>query len=274
MLSLGVGLEVRDFTRVARRKRAFLVGALCQVVALPLIVLLILSVVDLPAELAAGVFLLSLCPGGVTSNMLSKFARGDVALSVSLTAVVSVLSILTVPVLAAWGVTYFMGADAPAVSVAGLALAMVLITTLPVALGMALRGGAPAVAARIEPGLSRLAGVLFVLIVLAALGANWTVFIDNLAQLYQVLIPLFIGMLVLGLLAGWLTGLAPAERKTIAIETGIQNGTLGITLAALMTETVGLASPLALPAAVYGILMYLLVAPFILLIRNRWEATA
>lgn len=269
MLSLGIGLEVEDFTRVARRGRAFAVGALCQMVALPLVALAVLGLLDLPPEMATGVFLLALCPGGVTSNILSKLARGDVALSVSLTAVMSLVSILTVPVLAAWGARYFMAEAAPQISVAGLAVAMFLITTLPVALGVALRRFARGLALRVETGLSHLATALFVLIVVAALATNWTLFVENVVVLDEVLISLCALMLALGLGAGWLAGLAPGERKTIAIETGIQNATLGITLAALISGTSGVAAPMALPSAVYGILMYLIAGPFILLIRGR-----
>lgn len=270
MVSLGVGLELGDFTRVIRRWRAFLVGALCQMLGLPLVVLAVLAVVELPPELAAGVFLLSLCPGGVPSNLLAKLARGDVALSVSLTAVISVLSILTVPGLAAWGVGYFLADAAPQISVAALAFKMVLLTTVPVALGMSLRAAAPGLARRVEPGLTWLSVGVFLLVVAAALRANWAVFTAHFVDLYQVVVPLFLAMLALGLFAGWLARLSPAERKTIAIETGIQNGTLGIALAGMVTGTVGLSSPMALPSAVYGVLMYFLIAPWILLVRNRW----
>src|SRR6056297_1530021 len=129
MLSLGVGLEAGDFMRVIRRPRAFRIGAVAQVILLPLAAFAVTAIFALPPEIAVGIMLLSFCPGGVTSNILTKLARGDVALSVSLTAVVSLLSILTVPVLAAFTVRHFMGESAPDVSVAGLALAMFLITT-------------------------------------------------------------------------------------------------------------------------------------------------
>lgn len=270
MFSLGNGLEVADFTRVAQRKRAFVIGAICQMVVLPLVALGILSVVDMSPELATGVFLLSLCPGGVTSNVLSKLARGDVALSVSLTAVISLISIFTVPMLATWGVLHFMGEDAPEISVTGLALAMFLITTLPVALGVTLRRFARALSLRIERPLSGIALVLFTLVVVGALVADWSTFATNLVVLDKALVPLCIGMLVVSLGLGRLMGLSGSESKTIAIESGIQNATLGIALAALITQSGDTVSPMALPSAVYGILMFFLAAPFILLVRNRW----
>jgi BASS family bile acid:Na+ symporter len=269
MLSLGIGLTVADFGRVALRPRAFAIGALCQVVLLPLTALTVTWAFGLRGELAVGLFLLALCPGGVTSNMISRLARGDVALSVSLTAVISLLSILTVPVLAAWSVRWYMGDAAPPVTVASLALAMFLITTLPVALGVLVRHLAPRFADRVEPGLTGLATALFVLIVLAALAGNWDLFLSNLASLGPALISLNLALMVLGLLIAGLFGLAWQARKTVSIETGIQNATLGITLAALISGQSEGFSTYALPSAVYGITMYLVALPFVAWFRSR-----
>ena len=269
MLSLGIGLEPADFRRVLVRRRAFFVGALCQVLLLPIVAFFIVTAFALPPEIAVGVMLLSLCPGGVTSNILSKLAKGDVALSVSLTAVISLLSILTVPVLAAWSVRYFMTDNAPDISVAGLALAMFLITTLPVALGVAIRQFARSIALRIENGLASLATALFVLVVAAALAGNWALFVDNLGAMGASLVALNVSLLFLGLGIARFAGLDWQETKTISIETGIQNSTLGITLAGLITVTNDGFSPLALPSAVYGITMYAVALPFLIWFRGR-----
>lgn len=269
MLSLGVGLSIADFARVAQRPKAFSIGAISQVVMLPLIAYACVRAFGLSGELAVGVMLLSLCPGGVTSNMVSKLARGDVALSVSLTAVVSLLSILTVPVLAAWAVQHFMGDAAPDVSVTSLAFAMFLITTLPVAIGVAIRHSAPSFADRIDGGLSVLATVLFVLILFAALAGNWALFIENLPLLGPALVTLNVILMGLGLALAALTGLAWQSRKTISIETGIQNATLGITLAAIISGQSEGFSTMALPSAVYGITMYLVALPFVAWFRSR-----
>lgn len=269
MLSLGIGLGAGDFRRVALRGYAFGIGAISQVVLLPLAAFATVTLFGLPGEIAVGFMLLSFCPGGVTSNMISKLAKGDVALSVSLTAVISLLSILTVPVLAAWAVRYFMGEAAPGVSVAGLALAMFLITTLPVLTGVAIRHKAPRLADRVEPPLSAVALVLFVLIVLAALAANWTLFVSNLGSIGTALIVLNVALLLIGLALASLARLTWAERKTIAVETGIQNATLGITLAALISGQSEGFSTMALPSAVYGITMYLVALPFVAWFRSR-----
>ncbi|WP_170558743.1 bile acid:sodium symporter family protein [Ruegeria atlantica] len=269
MLSLGVGLEVADFRRVFSRRYPFAIGALCQVVLLPVAAFVTVTLFALPPEIAVGFMILSFCPGGVTSNILSKLAKGDVALSVSLTAVISLLSMVTVPFLAAWSVNYFMGDAAPEVSITGLAIAMFLITTLPVALGVTLRSFATDFAKRLEPVLSKIATVLFMLIVLAALAGNWQLFVDNLGVMGAGLISLNIALLLIGLGLARAANLTWDESKTVSIETGIQNSTLGITLAALITATESGFSPLALPSAVYGITMYVVALPFILWFRSR-----
>ncbi|EEE36220.1 bile acid:sodium symporter [Rhodobacteraceae bacterium KLH11] len=269
MLSLGLGLEAADFRRVVTRGYPFAIGAISQVLLIPLAAFVTVKLFDLPPEIAVGVMLLSFCPGGVTSNILSKFAKGDVALSVSLTAVISLLSIVTVPVLAAWSIGHFMGEAAPDVSITSLATALFLITTLPVATGVSLRHFARNLALRIDAPLSRLAALLFVLIVAAALAGNWQFFVENLGSIGLALISLNIALLLVGLGLARAANLSWNEAKTISIETGIQNSTLGITLAALITGTTTGFSPLAVPAAVYGITMYVVAAPFILWLRTR-----
>ena len=269
MLSLGIGLTFSDFTRVAARPRPFAIGGLSQVALVPVTAFAVISLFDISGELAVGIMLLSFCPGGVTSNMLSKLARGDVALSVSLTAMVSLLSILSVPVLAAWSVKYFMGDAGPSVSVASLALAMFLITTLPVLIGICIRRFAPNTADAIEPGLNLVALILFVVIVLAALAGNWSVFVSNIATLGPAMAALMLSLLLIGLALATGFALPWKERKTISLETGIQNATLGITLAALITGQTEGFSTMALPSAFYGVSMYLAALPFVAWYRSK-----
>ncbi len=269
MLSLGIGLEAADFRRVLARGYPFAIGAISQVVLIPMAAFATVTLFGLPAEIAVGVMLLSFCPGGVTSNILAKFAKGDVALSVSLTAVISLLSIVTVPILAAWSIDHFMGEAAPKVSISALATALFLITTLPVAIGVAIRHFARGFAIRVDGPLSTLASILFVLIVAAALAGNWQFFIQNLSSIGAALIALNVALLLIGLGLARIANLTWSEAKTISVETGIQNSAMGITLAALITGTTTGFSPLAVPAAVYGITMYVVVTPFILWFRSR-----
>lgn len=268
MLSLGIGLTTADFMRVAQRPKAFAIGAVSQVILVPVVAYCTAILFGLPPELAVGVMLLALCPGGVTSNMISKLALGDVALSVSLTAVVSLLSILTVPLLAAWSVTHFMGASAPDVSVSSLAIAMFVITALPVSIGVAVRHFAPIIADRVEPVLSKIATLLFALIVVAALAGNWALFLNMLPILGPALISMNIVLMIIGLALATAAGLAWQTRKTVSIETGIQNATLGITLAALISGQSDGFSAMALPSAGYGITMYFVAVPFVIWFRK------
>ncbi|MEP3054695.1 bile acid:sodium symporter family protein [Ascidiaceihabitans sp.] len=269
MLSLGIGLTFGDFAGVLTRLRAFGVGAVAQIIALPVVAYLVVIAFKLPGELAVGFMLLSFCPGGVTSNMITKLAKGDVALSVSLTAVISLLGLLTVPFLAAWSVVHFMGENAPQIDIATLAIAVFLITTLPVLIGVTVRHFATGFAQRIEPVLSVLATVLFVVIVLAAIAGNWALLIDNLSTLGPALIVMNIGLMLLGLGLARASGLTWNEMKTVSIETGVQNATLGIALAAIISGQSEGFSTMALPSAVYGILMYFVAAPFVAWYRKR-----
>ncbi len=268
MFSLGIGLTARDFGRVLRRPIAFMIGACAQVILLPLVAFGIVYAFALPPGFALGVMLLSFCPGGVTSNMISKLSRADVALSVSLTAVISLLSILTVPFLATWAVLHFLGADAPDVSITSLAIALFLITTLPVLLGVLIRHLRPEFADRVEGPLSTFATVLFILIVVAALASNWGLFAENVVILGPALIALNVGLLLIGLGIAYTSGLNWPESKAISIETGIQNATLGITLATLISQQDGFGA-MSIPSAVYGITMYLCAAPFVAWYRSR-----
>lgn len=269
MLSLGIGLTLGDFKRVLTRPLAFLTGAAGQMVLLPLAAYVIAVGFGLSGELAVGLMILALCPGGVTSNILSRLANGDVALSVSLTGVISLLSILTVPLLVAFSVAHFMGDQAPPVNITSLAIAMFAITAVPVAIGVTIRHFAEGLALKIDPVLSRVATGLFVIIVVGALAANWSVFVENLPRLGPAVVVLNIVMLILGASLARVALLDNREIRTIAIETGIQNATLGITIGSLLVEQANGLPPFSLPSAVYGILMYAVTVPVVLWMRRR-----
>ena len=269
MLSLGIGLTLGDFARVATRAKAFAVGAAFQLLMVPLVAYLVILLFGLSGEIAVGVMLLAFCPGGVTSNIVSRLARGDVALSVSLTATISLLSILTVPILVGWAVVHFLGSDAPELSVTSLAIAMFLITTLPVLIGMIIRYLASDFAQRVEPTLVKVASALFVLIIVAAVASNWALFVENVWYLGPALTLMLVVMMFAGLFAAGAAGLNWPERKTISIEVGIQNGTLGIALAPLIIASSDGIPAIGLPSAVYGVLMYVVALPFVLALRNK-----
>jgi BASS family bile acid:Na+ symporter len=268
MFSLGLGLTLDDFRRVATRPLAFGVGALNQIVLLPIFAFIIASLSGLPPELSLGLMILAFCPGGVTSNILTKFAKGDVAMSVSLTAITSLLAVLTVPPLAAMAANHFMGINAPPINVTSLAISMALITALPVALGIALRHFAPAIAARIEPVMSMIATILFVIIVVAALAQNWDVFTANLPVLGPSLVALNVILLLVGYGSARMLNLPRPTASAIAIETGTQNATLGIAIGSIIAASSAALPAFSLPSGVYGITMYLVVLPFVLWRRS------
>lgn len=265
MFSLGLGLRGRDFSRVLKFPVAFGVGLLNQVVLLPLVALGLAHAFGLSEMFAVGLMILALCPGGVTSNLLAKLAGGNAPLSISLTAITSLLSILTVPLLVAFSVNHFMGADGPPVDVTRLGLTMFLITAVPVAIGMALTAKSPALVEKIAPGVSRGAVVLFVVIIVAALAKNWGVFSSNLGALGPVAVLLSVVMLGLGLAWAKALRLDNRDATTISIECGVQNGTLAIAIGSIVAAVEGqVLPPATVPAAVYSITMYFVCVPFVL----------
>lgn len=272
MLSLGMGLTPADFTRVVRIPMAVLIGLLCQIVALPLVAFALLQVIPIAPELAVGVMILACAPGGVTSNILARIAGGTVALSVTLTAIASLLCVVTVPAIVALSLDVFMGEAAPPLDITRLALTMFALTVVPVVLGMGVRLAAPRWASGAEEVLSTIAVTLFALLVVAALVSNWTLFTTNIPTLGPILLALIVAMVGIGLLAGRVLRLSRPDSIAVAMEAGIQNGTLGITVGALIAlgDSVG---PFSLPSGVYGIVMYLTCIPLALLLR-RWAVPA
>jgi len=270
MFSLGLGLKVSDFTRVLKFPIAFGVGLLNQVVLLPVIALALAHAFGLSDVFAVGLMILALCPGGVTSNILAKMAGGNAPLSISLTAVSSLLSILTVPLILAFSVKYFMGETAPPVDVTRLGLTMFLITAVPVAIGMVITAKFPTLVDKIAPKVSRTAVGLFVIIIVAALAKNWEVFSSNLGTLGPIAVLLNVVMLLLGLVSAKALRLDKRDATTISIESGVQNGTLAIAVGSIVATVDGeILPPETVPAAVYSITMYFVCVPFVFWRRNR-----
>ena len=264
MFSLGLGLKGHDFSRVLKFPVAFGVGLANQIVLLPLVALGLAYAFGLESIFAVGLMILAMCPGGVTSNILTKIAGGNAPLSISLTAITSLLSILTVPLLVAFSVNHFMGKDAPPVDVTRLGLTMFLITAVPVMIGMAFTAKSPTLVEKIAPVVSRTAVALFVLIIVAALANNWGTFSSNLGTLGPVAVLLNIVMLILGLGSAKILKLDHRNATTISIESGVQNGTLAIAVGTIVVAVEGkVLPPVTVPAAVYSITMYLVCVPFV-----------
>ena len=268
MFTLGVGLTPADFARVGQRPLAFFIGALNQSILLPLVTFICVLAFGIRAEMAVGFMILAACPGGVTSNVISKLAKGDVALSVSLTAVISLASVVTVPLILGLSMGYFMGDAAPEIDITKTAVTMFALTVVPVTLGLGARAIAPAAMTRAEPKLSAVATILFAVIVLAALAANWALFVENIVVIGPALLVLLAALTTIGFVVPRLLGRSVTEAKTISVETGVQNSTLGIAVAAIIVGGEGGFTAYALPSAVYGILMYLIILPVVLKYRR------
>ena len=268
MFTLGTGLKPSDFKVIAKYPKAFIVGLINQVIFVPLVALVVVLLMSPPAEIAFGIMLISFCPGGVTSNMLTYYAKGNVALSVALTGVVSLLSVVTLPILITLAFNHFMKDQAGSISAVKIGLVMFLLTTLPVTLGMLARYKFTDFMVRRSSILNGLASVFFVLIVLAAIATNWQLLQEQLAAIGLELALIIVILFVVSIVTAKVFKLSWFDTKTIAIETSIQNSTTAITLAPIIMGVTTLPS-IALPAAVYGVLMYVIALPIIFLIRNK-----
>jgi len=263
MFSLGIALTTEDFALVIKEPKAFGIGVANQMIILPIVGFTVTILAGLEGELAVGMMILACCPGGVTSNILTKLARGDTALSISYTAVVSVATVVTLPIIVGVSMSHFMGESAPPIDILGLGITMFLLTTVPVLIGMAVRHKIPDTADGMEKGVSMTAAVLFVIIVLAAIGSEWDTLMDNIGTLGPAVVVLNVLMLTIGYHSAKLLDLELERATTVSIESGIQNATVGITVGGLILAAPGGGlSTLSLPAGVYGVLMYLVVAPF------------
>lgn len=269
MFTLGTGLKSSDFKVIVNYPKAFFVGLVNQVVFVPLVAFTIVSVMATPPAISFGIMLISFCPGGVTSNMLTYYAKGNVALSVALTGVVSLLSVVTLPILITLAFNHFMQDQAGSISAVKIGIVMFLLTTLPVTIGMLARYKFRRFMIRKSGILNGLASLFFVLIVFAAIASNWELLKLQLTSMGLELALIIMALFVLSVLTSKALKLSWFDTKTIAIETSIQNSTTAITLAPIiMGTTVGLPA-IALPAAVYGVLMYVIALPIIALMRNK-----
>lgn len=266
MFSLGLGLSLKDFKNILVYPKPFIIGILNQMFILPIITFCLVLLFGIKEELAVGMMILSCCPGGVTSNIITKMANGDTALSISYTAFVSIVTMFTLPIIISFSTIYFMGADAPSINIFILGLTMFVITTVPVSVGLLLNSKYKAFSKYFYPIANKVSTFLFVFIVFGALSSEWNAFINNLSSLGPCIVALICTMMFIGYKSPIFFGLNSTQAKTIAIESGIQNGTVGITIGNLiLNQTEGL-SILSLPSGVYSILMYIVCLPIIFFI--------
>ena len=270
LFGMGLSLVPEDFHRVLRHPKAKLVGLTCQLVMLPVVAFALALLFRLPGELAVGLMVLAACPGGATSNVITHLSKGDTALSVTLTAISSMVCVFTIPWIAAWSMEWFMGGSAavqlPFWKTLGQLTA---VTILPIACGMALRGARPTLAQRLERPAAVFALVFLALIIAAAVARE-----KDLAHQFAVAGPAAITLniltMVLGFAAGWAFGLPKSQRITISIEAGIQNGTLALAISLGLLES----ARIAMPSVVYSLFMFFTGALMIAIFGRRRRTQA
>lgn len=270
MLALGVGLTPADFRRIFAQPKAFLVGAALQFFSLPLLAIALVAFLPAPPVLKVGIVLLAACPGGTTSNLLTHMARGDVALSISLTGLTSLLSVITVPVVLTIALALFMGPDAPEVGLVTTGAMIFALTVIPVGLGMTLRAFAPKLAMGLEKNSRWLSAAVFTAVVILTIladGVEETM--RRFAEAGVYALALNVAAMAVAFIVSSVMAFKMKQRIALTLECGLQNATLAIVVAGAMLGDIHY----AMAAAVYGLLMFATAGLFILWAR-RWSRAA
>ena len=265
MFGLGLGLTLNDFLRVIKIPRDFIVGFICQVILLPIIAFLLIKIIPMPLEIALGVMIIAAAPGGVTSNVLTKFANGDVALSVSLTAIVSILSILTVPLI------IFTSADLLGVSeikreisMTSISLKMFFVVTVPVIFGMIVRRLMTDFIVSKTLITQRISVILFMIVFISIWVEEWDKIISFITRAGLVALILNIVMIFIGYYTAKYFTSGVEQRKCISLECGLQNGTLAVFVATQLFDDI----IFMVPTAAYALIMFVTSIIFVLIVRK------
>ena len=265
MFGLGLGLTLNDFLRVIKIPRDFIVGFICQVILLPIIAFLLIKIIPMPLEIALGVMIIAAAPGGVTSNVLTKFANGDVALSVSLTAIVSILSILTVPLI------IFTSADLLGfseinreISIISIALKMFFVVTVPVIFGMIVRSLMTDFIVSKTLIIQRISVILFMIVFISIWVEEWDRIISFITRAGLVALILNIVMIFIGYYTAKYFTSGVEQRKCISLECGLQNGTLAVFVATQLFDDI----IFMVPTAAYALIMFVTSIIFVLIVRK------
>jgi len=265
MLGLGFGLTIQDFARVTKYPKDFFVGLICQMILLPSIAFALIKIFNTPLELAVGVMIIAAAPGGVTSNILTKFADGDVALSISLTAIISLISVLSVPFIV------FKSAELlnynileENLSMISISLKMFLIVTVPIILGMIVRKLASSFVINKSLIIQRISIGLFIIVFIAIYIEEWDNIVSFIVRAGSIALALNVIMMIVGYYVAKLFVTGAAQRRAISLECGLQNGTLAVVVATqLFDEMVYL-----VPTAAYALIMMLTSVIFVYIIRK------
>ena len=265
MLGLGLGLTLQDFTRVIKQPKDFLVGLICQLILLPIIAFILIKMFNTPLELALGVMIIAAAPGGVTSNVLTKFANGDVALSVSLTAIISLISIITVPLVV------FKSAEllqisfiSKEISMIGISLKMVFVVTIPVIFGMLIRKFATSFIVSKTLIIQRFSIILFVVVFMAIWIEEWDKILSFITRAGFITLTLNLVMMLVGYYVAKIFVSGVAQRKCISLECGLQNGTLAVFVSTQIFDDI----VYMVPTAAYALIMFITSIIFVFTVRK------
>jgi len=266
MLGLGASLTFQDFLRVFKHPKDFFIGFFCQLIILPLVAFSLIIIFKVPIELSLGVMLIAAAPGGVTSNILTKFADGDVALSISLTAFMSLLSILTVPFIVFQSID-LLNIDyvEKEISVVGISLKMFFVVTVPVILGMIIRKFAGEFINRNVHNIQRASIILFLIIFIAIYMEEWDSIVMFLTSAGKIAFTLNISMMIIGYYVAKFLASDIAQRRCISLECGLQNGTLAVFVGTQLFDNM----VYMVPTAAYALIMMITSVIFVFIIRRQ-----
>ena len=265
MLGLGASLTVDDFLRVAKNPKDFFIGFICQLIVLPIVAYLLIITLSVPIEMALGVMLIAAAPGGVTSNVLTKFANGDVALSISLTAVMSLLSIVTVPFIVINSINLFdITYVAKDITMTAIALKMFFVVTVPVIIGMTIRHFTGDLVIRNLKLIQRFSVALFLLVFAAIYIEEWDKIVSFLTRAGLIALILNLTMMVIGFYVAKFFASGVPQQRAISLECGLQNGTLAVFVATQLFDNI----IYMVPTAAYALVMMLTSVIFVFILRK------
>tara|TARA_B100000029_G_scaffold504455_1_gene583312 strand:- start:2961 stop:3794 length:834 start_codon:yes stop_codon:yes gene_type:complete len=261
MFSLGLGLTVNDFSRILLKPKEFFVGFFSQIIILPIVAIILILIMPLPPEIAIGLMIIATAPGGATSNILTSFAKGDVALSISLTAVISILSVVSIPLILSFSLSIFGNNYIPEVSLFDIAIKMFLIVTVPVIIGIF----CSKILNSFKNIATNISTILFFLVLLGAILAERENVVSYFAQAGAVTLILNVLMMIIAYFISKFFISNISQQRAITIECGLQNGTLAIVVANIFFD----GGVYLIPAATYSLIMYVTALPYIYYLRRN-----
>ncbi len=264
MFGLGLGLTIKDFIHILKKPKDFFIGLLCQVIVLPIIAFILIKIISLPLEIALGVMVIAASPGGVTSNILTKFANGDVALSVTLTAIVSLMSIITVPLIV-FNSAELIGINInKEISMLGIALKMFFVVTVPVIFGMTLRSLMTDFIISKTLMIQRISIILFLVVFISIWIEEWDKIVSFITRAGLIALILNMTMIFVGYYVAKFFASGVSQRKSISLECGLQNGTLAVFVATQLFDEI----IFIVPTAAYALIMFVTSIFFVLIVRK------